>query len=95
MTAGNALFAAHLATAGRALVQGRPSWDWWSLVGIVLVVLLLRFGLRLTLEPWAAAPALVGGLIFSSAIHAWGILPAAAGTVVLFSVGSVRGPQPG
>ncbi len=61
-------------------------WDWWPIPGIVIAVILARrtFGLRLA--PPVLVTAVLGGLAYASAVHAWGVLPplgAAAATAVV------------
>jgi hypothetical protein len=47
----------------------------------------------MTLAPWAVGAALVGGLVFSAAIHAWGVAPVAMGLVVVVAARSWVRPQ--
>ena len=55
-----------------------PSWDWWPLVGVVLVLLIgtRSLGLHLTVPIVAVAIAL--GPCFATVVHAWGVAPAVA-----------------
>jgi hypothetical protein len=83
-----------LATAGRTLTRPNPTWDWWSLVGIVVVVILLRSWLRRALAWWMLAVAVVGGLAFSAAMRAWGVVPVVGGVVLLHVIGGARRTRP-
>jgi hypothetical protein len=74
-----------------------PSWDWWPLVGIVLVLLIgtRSLGLHVTVPMVAVAVGL--GPCFATVVHAWGVVPAAAFTLLVRAV-AVRArstPRPG
>ena len=83
-----------LATAGRTLTRPNPTWDWWSLVGILVVMVLLRSWLRSALAWWMLALAVVGGLVFSAAMQAWGVVPVLGAVVLLHVVGVARRTRP-
>jgi hypothetical protein len=81
-----------LATYGRGLPP-HATWNWWPLVGIVLVVGgVLAAGRPLTL--WVAASAVAFGPVFATAVHAWGApVAVATGLFALVTVALLR-PQP-
>jgi hypothetical protein len=82
-----------LATAGRTLTRPNPTWDWWSLVGVVVVMVLLRSWLRSAVAWWMLAVGVVGGLAFSAAMRAWGVIPVLGAVVLLQVIGVARPPR--
>jgi hypothetical protein len=67
---------------------GSGGWDVWPLVGIVLALWVAR---RLLHIPWGPALfvlVLASGLALPPAIHAWGVIPAAA--LALLATATVR-----
>ncbi len=83
-----------LATAGRTLTRPNPTWDWWSLVGVAVVMVLLRSWLRRAVAWWMLGVAVVGGLAFSGAMRAWGVVPVLGAVVLLHVIGVARRTRP-
>jgi hypothetical protein len=53
--------------------SGGP-WDWWPLLGIALALWFIRSVLGRPLGVISLVVCLFAGLVFATAVHAWGVL---------------------
>lgn len=66
-----------------------PGWDWWPIVGIAVMLSILRGSLGASFSLPMLAAAMLGGALFASSIHAWGVLPTSL-VVILTSIAARR-----
>ncbi len=70
--------------------HGAPSWDWLPLLGVVLAVFVVRFGIGARLSLRTTALAALSGTAWAYAADRWGVpIPTAAALLLVAFLPSV------